>query len=78
MNVLLRIYKDLQRPLLFSVRADVRVKKVYIGSMGIDDQPFQPSYEDPGSPQFAELASLVSQQVRRHTVPKHHGSRPEL
>ncbi|XP_027131471.1 suppressor of tumorigenicity 14 protein [Larimichthys crocea] len=48
----------------FNLRADVRVKKVYIGSMGIDDQPFQPSYEDPGSPQFAELASLVSQQLK--------------
>ncbi|TKS76486.1 Suppressor of tumorigenicity 14 protein [Collichthys lucidus] len=47
----------------FHLRTDVRVKKVYIGSMGIEDQPFQADYEDPGSPQFAELASLVSQQV---------------
>ncbi|GLD63845.1 suppressor of tumorigenicity 14 protein homolog [Lates japonicus] len=48
----------------FHLRRDVRVKRVYIGSMGINDQRFQPAYEDPSSPQFTNLASLVSQQLK--------------
>ncbi|CAJ1085632.1 suppressor of tumorigenicity 14 protein homolog isoform X1 [Xyrichtys novacula] len=48
----------------FHIRSDVRVKKVYIGSMGISNQPFLPSYEDSNSPQFSQLASLVKQQLK--------------
>ncbi|XP_034392313.1 suppression of tumorigenicity 14b [Cyclopterus lumpus] len=48
----------------FHLRRDVRVKKVYIGSMGINNQPFLLDYEDPGSPQFTHLASLVSRQLK--------------
>lgn len=47
-----------------SVRSDVRVKKLYNGAMGISNKPFLKSYQDPGSSQFNQLASLVSQQVR--------------
>lgn len=50
---------------LFAVRSDVRVKKLYIGAMGIGDQPFLPDYEDQNSTQFTRLASLVNQQVSR-------------
>lgn len=49
---------------LSSVRSDVRAKKLYIGAMGIGNQPFLPSYEDSNSPEFAHLASLVAKQVR--------------
>ncbi|XP_018526331.1 ST14 transmembrane serine protease matriptase b [Lates calcarifer] len=48
----------------FHLRRDVRVKRVYIGSMGISDRRFQPAYEDPSSTQFTNLASLVSQQLK--------------
>ncbi|XP_054465481.1 suppressor of tumorigenicity 14 protein homolog [Anoplopoma fimbria] len=48
----------------FHLRSDVRVKKVYIGSMGINNQPFLTDYEDPNSPRFSHLASLVSRQLK--------------
>ncbi|XP_040008541.1 suppressor of tumorigenicity 14 protein homolog isoform X2 [Xiphias gladius] len=48
----------------FHLRSDVRVKRVYIGSMGIRHQRFLPAYEDPGSPQFSNLATLVRQQLK--------------
>lgn len=48
----------------YHLRSDVRVKKLYIGSMGISNQRFQPAYEDPKSAQFTNLASLVSQQLK--------------
>ncbi|CAB1433875.1 unnamed protein product [Pleuronectes platessa] len=48
----------------YHLRSDVRVKRVYIGSMGIRDQNFLPEYEDPSSPQFSSLAKLVSQQLK--------------
>lgn len=48
----------------FHLRSDVRVKKVYIGSMGISNQPFLMSYEDSTSSQFKSLASLVSRQLK--------------
>ncbi|XP_071398455.1 suppressor of tumorigenicity 14 protein homolog, partial [Centroberyx affinis] len=48
----------------FHLRTDVRVKKVYIGSMGIADQGFVAAYEDPNSQQFKNLALLVSQQLK--------------
>ncbi|XP_071314887.1 suppressor of tumorigenicity 14 protein homolog [Trachinotus anak] len=48
----------------FHLRNDVRVKRVYIGSMGISEQHFLPEHEDPSSPQFTELANLVSQQLK--------------
>lgn len=40
------------------------MNKLYIGAMAISNKPFLKSYEDPDSPQFSDLASLVSQQVR--------------
>ncbi|XP_019963786.2 suppressor of tumorigenicity 14 protein homolog [Paralichthys olivaceus] len=48
----------------FHLRSDVRVKRVYIGSMGIGDQRFLPAYEDPSSPQFSSMATLVSRQLK--------------
>ncbi|XP_041654861.1 suppressor of tumorigenicity 14 protein-like isoform X2 [Cheilinus undulatus] len=47
-----------------SVRSDVRVKKVYIGSMGISNERYLASYEDPNSPDFSRLATLVKQQLK--------------
>uniref|UniRef100_A0A3Q3WE28 Uncharacterized protein n=1 Tax=Mola mola TaxID=94237 RepID=A0A3Q3WE28_MOLML len=46
-------------------RYDVRAKKLYIGAMGIGNQPFLPSYEDSNSPEFAQLASLVAKQLKQ-------------
>uniref|UniRef100_A0A8C9XS31 ST14 transmembrane serine protease matriptase b n=1 Tax=Sander lucioperca TaxID=283035 RepID=A0A8C9XS31_SANLU len=51
----------------FHLRSDVRVKKLYIGQMGINNQRFMPAYEDPSSSEFSQLAGLVSTQV---TPPK--------
>ncbi|XP_075932485.1 suppressor of tumorigenicity 14 protein homolog [Anarhichas minor] len=48
----------------FHLRRDVRVKKLYIGSMEIRNQAFLLDYEDPGSPLFSQLASLVSRQLK--------------
>ncbi|KAM9855616.1 suppressor of tumorigenicity 14 protein homolog [Aulostomus maculatus] len=48
----------------FHLRNDIRVKRVYIGSMGISNQRFLPAYEDPNSPQFSKLAALVKQQLK--------------
>ncbi|XP_075882860.1 suppressor of tumorigenicity 14 protein homolog isoform X2 [Nelusetta ayraudi] len=48
----------------FHLRSDVRVRKLYIGAMGISDQPFLPDYEDQDSSQFRRLASLVDRQLK--------------
>ncbi|KAL6119000.1 st14 [Pungitius sinensis] len=48
----------------FHLRSDVRVKKLYIGSMEIQDHVYLVDYEDPGSPGFSRLASLVDQQLK--------------
>ncbi|XP_029292173.1 suppressor of tumorigenicity 14 protein homolog [Cottoperca gobio] len=48
----------------FQLRSDVRVNKVYIGSMGINNQRFLPAYEDHRNPQFTHLAGLVSKQLK--------------
>ncbi|XP_062283383.1 suppressor of tumorigenicity 14 protein homolog [Scomber scombrus] len=48
----------------FHLRRDVRVKRIYIGSMGISNQPFTAAYEDPASQQFTKLASLVKKQLK--------------
>ncbi|XP_056129935.1 suppressor of tumorigenicity 14 protein homolog [Lampris incognitus] len=47
----------------FHLQADVRVKKVYIGSLGITNQRFQPAYEEPNNPQFKHLAALVNRKI---------------
>ncbi|MEQ2186591.1 hypothetical protein GOODEAATRI_030193, partial [Goodea atripinnis] len=47
-----------------SVRSDVRVKKVYVGSMGIGNKPFVAEYEDPSSSLFRSLADLVNKQLK--------------
>uniref|UniRef100_A0A3Q2QP43 ST14 transmembrane serine protease matriptase b n=1 Tax=Fundulus heteroclitus TaxID=8078 RepID=A0A3Q2QP43_FUNHE len=48
----------------FHLRRDVKVKKVYIGSMGITDQTFTAEHEDPSSNQFRSLADLVKKQLK--------------
>ncbi|KAM4610158.1 suppressor of tumorigenicity 14 protein homolog [Polymixia lowei] len=48
----------------FHLRRDVRIQKVYIGSMGISNHRFQQAYEEPDSPQFRDLALLVNQQLK--------------
>ncbi|XP_047221815.1 suppressor of tumorigenicity 14 protein-like isoform X2 [Girardinichthys multiradiatus] len=46
------------------VRSDIRVKKVYVGSMGIGNKPFVAEYEDPSSSLFRSLADLVNKQLK--------------
>ncbi|XP_068601364.1 suppressor of tumorigenicity 14 protein homolog [Brachionichthys hirsutus] len=48
----------------YHLRSDVRVKKVYIGAMGIRDERFLQSHEDPNSLEFKHLASLVRRQLK--------------
>ncbi|XP_044066157.1 suppressor of tumorigenicity 14 protein homolog [Siniperca chuatsi] len=48
----------------FHLRRDVKEERVYIGLMEINNQRFQPAYEDPSSPEFSNLASLVNQQLK--------------
>ncbi|XP_039656436.1 suppressor of tumorigenicity 14 protein homolog [Perca fluviatilis] len=48
----------------FHLRSDVRVKKLYIGQMGINNQRYQAAYEDPSSSEFSQLAGLVSTQLK--------------
>lgn len=47
-----------------AVRKDVRVKKIYTGSMRITNQAFEEAYENSTSPAFKALATQVSSQVR--------------
>ncbi|XP_015249445.1 PREDICTED: suppressor of tumorigenicity 14 protein homolog [Cyprinodon variegatus] len=49
----------------FHLHQDVKVKKVYIGSVGISAKPFLPEYEDPSSLQFKKLADQVNKELRR-------------
>ncbi|XP_049920397.1 suppressor of tumorigenicity 14 protein homolog [Epinephelus moara] len=48
----------------FHLRRDVRMKKLYIGSMEISNQHFEPAYEDSSSSKFKQLASLVNRQLK--------------
>ncbi|KAF7210448.1 suppressor of tumorigenicity 14 protein homolog [Nothobranchius furzeri] len=48
----------------FHLRSSVRIKRVYIGAMGISDRRFDPDYENPNSQKFKELAALVGQQLK--------------
>ncbi|XP_026189279.1 suppressor of tumorigenicity 14 protein homolog isoform X2 [Mastacembelus armatus] len=48
----------------YHLRSDVRVRRLYIGSMGIINQRFLPAHEDPSSEEFTKMASLVSQQLK--------------
>lgn len=46
-----------------TVRTDVRIKKVFAGSLTVANRRFTDSYEDSSSAQFNELASHLSRQV---------------
>uniref|UniRef100_A0A667XAX5 Suppressor of tumorigenicity 14 protein homolog n=1 Tax=Myripristis murdjan TaxID=586833 RepID=A0A667XAX5_9TELE len=48
----------------FHFRKDVRVKKMYSGSMRITNQVFEDAYEDPKSPEFKALAKQVTSQLK--------------
>ncbi|KAM4628334.1 ST14 transmembrane serine protease matriptase a [Polymixia lowei] len=48
----------------FHYRKDVRVKKMYSGSMRITNQAFQDAYEDSNSTQFKALAKQVVSQLK--------------
>uniref|UniRef100_A0A7N6BG35 Suppression of tumorigenicity 14b n=1 Tax=Anabas testudineus TaxID=64144 RepID=A0A7N6BG35_ANATE len=61
----------------FHLRSDLRVKRLYVGAMGIDNLRFQPAFEDPSSPQFTNLAFLVGQQVRGSTAQLTHSKSGE-
>ena len=47
-----------------AVRKDVRVKKMYTGSMRITNQVFEDAYENSNSSEFKALAKQVTSQVR--------------
>ncbi|XP_053705275.1 suppressor of tumorigenicity 14 protein homolog [Synchiropus splendidus] len=49
----------------YHLRTDNRVKRVYIGSMGITNQRFVAQYENPRSTEFSHLASLVRKQLKQ-------------
>ncbi|XP_031429607.1 ST14 transmembrane serine protease matriptase a [Clupea harengus] len=48
----------------FHFRKDVRVKKMYTGSMRITNQAFQEAYEDPNSTEFKTLANQIAGQLK--------------
>uniref|UniRef100_A0A3Q3VTS8 Uncharacterized protein n=1 Tax=Mola mola TaxID=94237 RepID=A0A3Q3VTS8_MOLML len=48
----------------FHFRKDVRVKKIYTGSMRITNQAFEEAYENSTSPAFKALATQVSSQLK--------------
>ena len=47
-----------------AVRKDVRLKKMYSGSMRITNQVFEDAYENSNSSEFKALAKQVNSQVR--------------
>lgn len=51
--------------LLSAVRRDVRMTKLYVGSVGIGGRSFRADLEEPGSDGFTSLAQKVRAQVRR-------------
>lgn len=58
-----------------AVRQDIRVKKVYTGSMRITNQVFENAYEDSNTTEFKALAKQVVTQVRllhRHRLQNKH------
>lgn len=55
-----------------AVRKDVRVKKIYTGSMRITNQVFEDAYENSNSSEFKALAKQVTSQVRLLLRPSHH------
>ena len=60
----LRVGSEFSLPCARSGHKDVQVTKLYVGAMGISNRPFLKPYEEPSSPQFDQLASLVCEQVR--------------
>ncbi|KAM3616412.1 uncharacterized protein V6R79_017500 [Siganus canaliculatus] len=48
----------------FHFRKDVRVKKIYTGSMRITNQVFEDAYENPNSTEFKALAKQVTMQLK--------------
>lgn len=61
------------QPLLYDppVRKDLRVKKIYMGSMRITNQVFHDAYEDANSTEFKALAKQVTSQVKPTLSPPH-------
>uniref|UniRef100_A0A3B5QZT1 ST14 transmembrane serine protease matriptase b n=1 Tax=Xiphophorus maculatus TaxID=8083 RepID=A0A3B5QZT1_XIPMA len=49
----------------FHLRRDVRMTKLYVGSVGIGGRSFRADLEEPGSDGFSSLAQKVRAQVRR-------------
>uniref|UniRef100_A0A8C6SF11 Suppression of tumorigenicity 14a n=1 Tax=Neogobius melanostomus TaxID=47308 RepID=A0A8C6SF11_9GOBI len=48
----------------FHFRKDIRVKRIYTGSLKITNQVFEDAYENSSSPEFNALAKQVTNQVR--------------
>ncbi|XP_005755430.1 suppressor of tumorigenicity 14 protein homolog, partial [Pundamilia nyererei] len=53
---------------LFCQPQHVKMKRIYIGSMEINNKQFLPQYEEPGSAEFTNLAAQVCKQVRPDTI----------
>ncbi|XP_029011921.1 ST14 transmembrane serine protease matriptase b isoform X2 [Betta splendens] len=47
----------------FHFRSELRVRRVYVGALGIRELRFQPAFEDSSSSQFSNLALVVGQQL---------------
>uniref|UniRef100_A0A3P9I1T8 Suppression of tumorigenicity 14b n=1 Tax=Oryzias latipes TaxID=8090 RepID=A0A3P9I1T8_ORYLA len=48
----------------FHLRRDIRVKRVYVGSIAIKDMLFKTEYEDPRSSEFQKMASLIVKELK--------------
>lgn len=49
----------------FHFRKDIRVKRIYSGSLKITNQVFEDAYEDSNSPEFKALAKQVTNQLKQ-------------
>ncbi|KAF6723556.1 Suppressor of tumorigenicity 14-like protein [Oryzias melastigma] len=48
----------------FHLRRDVRVNRVYVGSIGFRGVSFKPEYEDPSSSEFQKMANLAVKELK--------------
>ncbi|RVE71212.1 hypothetical protein OJAV_G00072380 [Oryzias javanicus] len=47
----------------FHLRRDVRVNRVYVGSIGLKDVSFEAAYEDPSSSEFQRMARVAAKEL---------------
>lgn len=51
-----------------AVRKDLKLQKIYTGTLRITNQAFVDAYENPDSTEFKQLASQVMDQVRTKMI----------